>query len=276
MLILLVATVALAQGEKYEIGLGSFTKGHPKIDPRVVGGVAAAAGEFPYQVSLHLAGPLLSSHYCGGSIISESVVLTAGHCVTEVNIGLLQHVEILAGLISQSNPGNNVQTTRVERTIVNPDFAGGVNPNDLAIHIVSTPFKFNSFVAPIALPLNGSVPSGTVTLSGWGSTSHTQLPTMPDILQKVELPIVPYDECAASVEGQGTPLDETMVCTGPLTGGYGACSGDSGGPLVSGTGANRTLVGVVSWGFIPCAQAGVPSVFTRTSAHLEFIQSNMS
>lgn len=49
----------------------------------------------------------------------------------------------------------------------------------------------------------------------------------------MDKPIVPYDECVKVLGGAGaTPLHPTNICTGPLTGGVGACSGDSGGPLV--------------------------------------------
>lgn len=46
-------------------------------DPRIVGGKDALSAQFPYQVSLRRHG----SHNCGGSIISEWFILTAGHCV---------------------------------------------------------------------------------------------------------------------------------------------------------------------------------------------------
>jgi trypsin len=42
----------------------------------IVGGVAAAAGEFPFIVSLQVSG----SHFCGGSLLNANTVVTAGHC----------------------------------------------------------------------------------------------------------------------------------------------------------------------------------------------------
>ena len=44
----------------------------------IVGGAAAKAGEAPYQVSLQRP----SSHFCGGSIISDIWIVTAAHCGT--------------------------------------------------------------------------------------------------------------------------------------------------------------------------------------------------
>jgi secreted trypsin-like serine protease len=44
---------------------------------KIVGGTLAATGQFPWQAGLYLDG----SGFCGGSLISSNVVLTAAHCV---------------------------------------------------------------------------------------------------------------------------------------------------------------------------------------------------
>ena len=82
-------------------------------------------------------------------------------------------------------------------------------------------------VKPIALPKSESIPEGQSTLSGWGSTSTSNNPVMPNTLQKAELPVIDLKTCLKAIkeiESGDVPLHETNVCTGPLDGGYSACS----------------------------------------------------
>lgn len=52
------------------------------IQPRIVSGSYASRRQFPYQVGLSL-GVSELYFWCGGSVISDRYVLTAGHCVEE-------------------------------------------------------------------------------------------------------------------------------------------------------------------------------------------------
>lgn len=234
---------------------------------RIVGGQDASVGEFPYQVSLQLVILVISSHSCGGSIISPTTILTAAHCITEVpNIG---YYKAVAGDHNLNVEEGTEQGIRVDKSIVHPDYQGGVAPNDVAVMLLRSPLTFNARVGPIALPTPGAIPQGQAVLSGWGSVSTSLLPTLPAVLQTALVPIVPMEECKAAV-GSEAPLASTNVCTGPLTGGLSACSGDSGGPLAQ----NGTVIGIVSWGYIPCGSVNAPSVFTRVSAFVDWIKEN--
>lgn len=82
---------------------------------------------------------------------------------------------------------------------------------------------------------------------------------MSAILQTVTKPTISLDQCRQLVAAH--LLDNSNLCTGPLTGGVSACGGDAGGPVVQ----NHVLVGVVSWGISPCGRRNAPSVCVRTS-----------
>ena len=48
---------------------------------QIVGGTDAAPGELPYQVSFYDTKSGYNFHFCGASVYSENVIITAGHCV---------------------------------------------------------------------------------------------------------------------------------------------------------------------------------------------------
>lgn len=55
------------------------------LDSRIIGGMPADISEAPYQVALLLDVYDIGLHYlaCGGSIITENVVISSAHCVDE-------------------------------------------------------------------------------------------------------------------------------------------------------------------------------------------------
>lgn len=47
--------------------------------------------------------------------------------------------------------------------------------------------------------------------------------TVSNVLQKVDLPTVPYKECKNDYKNVNTVVEDTMICAGPKEGGKSAC-----------------------------------------------------
>lgn len=238
------------------------------LSNRVVHGENANENQFPHQLSLQLNyGAGFFQHICGASIISSEWIITAGHCVTEVPPGTFR---VKAGILNLSQSSG--QTIDVDRFIVHPKYNGGVNPNDIALMKLAKPLELNEGVQIIRLASEDY--TGESTISGWGSISTTNNPNYPDTLQTAKLNAISYQDCANALTklfGTSYPMDKiSNVCTLDSSN-KGACSGDSGGPLTIGSGDNLRLLGVVSWGVVPCGYPGAPSVFTRVSSFRDFV-----
>ncbi|XP_043240281.1 uncharacterized protein LOC122390899 [Amphibalanus amphitrite] len=67
-------------------------------------------------------------------------------------------------------------------------------------------------------------------------------------------------------------LKSTKLCAGTEQGDMDVCSGDSGGPMVlQQKDGSFVLVGVVSLGLYDCGVPGIPSIYSRVSAYLQWI-----
>jgi secreted trypsin-like serine protease len=55
-------------------------KQEEKIGGRIIGGNAARAGQFPFAAAISVQ-TANSKFFCGGSLLTQKHVLTAGHCV---------------------------------------------------------------------------------------------------------------------------------------------------------------------------------------------------
>jgi len=228
---------------------------------RIVGGQPATEGQLPYQVSVQT---ISGSHFCGGSIISSHVVVTAAHCVLGDSP---RDIRIVAGELDRSSASGHEQTVNVIRIAVHEKYNSPSRFfNDIALLFLSNtnPLIFNDYVKPVPLPTQEQQTNGSIIVSGWGATQ--QGGGLPNVLQWVELPTVDDAKCAQQYSDE--TLDAHMLCAGFDQGGKDSCQGDSGGPLVSTDGGY--LAGIVSWGY-GCAQAGYPGVNTEVSYFIDWI-----
>jgi secreted trypsin-like serine protease/subtilisin family serine protease len=245
----------------------------PVVDTRIVGGSAAAAGAWPWQVqlSINYGG---STYLCGGALLSNQWVLTAAHCIEKAGATLNPSaVTVRAGSLTLSSGG---QTVAVSRIIKHESYSASTKDNDIAMLQLSSPVALSSAVN-VVKPLLASQESilaatnilGTVT--GWGATSSGG--SISSVLLQVQVPLWTSADCAA-MTANGSSITNNMICAGYLSGGKDSCQGDSGGPLVVPNGpSGYALAGIVSWGY-GCAAANAPGVYTRVANYTAWLQSN--
>jgi secreted trypsin-like serine protease len=146
--------------------------------------------------------------------------------------------------------------------------------NDIAILNFASLISIGGNVQAATLPAsNANDYAGTTcVISGWGRTDATN--QLPNILQKVSIPVITTAQCSAAMSGVGgANIWDNHICVQDPRGAVGACNGDSGGPL----NCPGAVAGVTSWvvssGGGACLPA-YPSVYTRTGAYLGWIAAN--
>jgi secreted trypsin-like serine protease len=256
------------------VAVSAVTAGHARAqtptpaEPRIVGGMLASRGQFPWQVEVR---NTVTFGFCGGSVIAPAAILTAAHCVDDASAS---SIRVVAGVLRLDETG---QTRGVSQINVHKDWDRDIN-NDIAVLELSSPVTLGGDVAAIA-PLTSAqgslvAPGQMTRVSGWGSTVENG--TVSNDLRFADVPVVSQTECAADYAPGSIINANRHLCAGFASGGVDSCQGDSGGPLVVRDGSGVFFqAGIVSFGN-GCARPGFPGVYTRVSNYLSFIQPFLS
>jgi secreted trypsin-like serine protease len=246
------------------------------IDNFIVGGSDAVQGVWKWQLSQERLGSAWS-HSCGASLLTPTKALSASHCVDGTTPSA---VRVIAGLYDRGyTPGSQTSncasyTTHERYQVDSPTYS-----NDISIINLVTPIVLGGNIDVLTLPPDNSNQFvGTVcTITGWGRTSASN--SLPNILQQANISPISTVECASRMTSvSGTEVWDGHICLYDTANNIGSCNGDSGGPLNCPNPAGGYWVaGVTSWGISSglgvCLQE-YPSVYTRTSYYLAWINSN--
>ncbi|XP_053546310.1 chymotrypsin-C [Bombina bombina] len=248
--------------------------GVPTYQPilsRVVGGHDVRANSWPWQISLQYQGTSAWGHTCGGTLIASNWVLTAAHCISSSRT-----YRVVLGKNSLQTEEEGSVIISPETIIVHESWNSFLIVNDIALIKLSQPVVFSDKIQAACLPADGELLANNYPcyVTGWGRL-YTNGP-IADNLQQALLPVVDHATCSQR-DWWGTQVKATMVCAGG-DGIVSGCNGDSGGPLnCQASDGSWSVHGVVSFGSgLRCNYAKKPTVFTRVSAYIDWINQKIA
>lgn len=214
----------------YECGVPDYNR--PPGIGLVINGRVADRGQFPWLAAYYHNG---NEFKCGGSLISNKIVVTAAHCIYEKKNSIMRKAEDATMFLGRYNLNSKEETavfSAVTEFMVHPEWNQDDDrfDADIAIAVLTKTIVFNSFVKPICMWTATSDFTDLVgkngVVAGWGKTEQSAVPT--PIPKWTEIPVVDTITCLQSSPYFSAITSGRTFCGGKTVKGEGPCSGDSG------------------------------------------------
>ncbi|XP_024600166.1 serine protease 53 isoform X2 [Neophocaena asiaeorientalis asiaeorientalis] len=223
-------------------------------------------GEWPWQASVRRQG----AHICSGSLVADSWVLTAAHCLEKATVTELHSWSVVLGSLNHEGLSPGAEEVGVTALQLPRGYKHYSQGSDLALLRLAHPVAHT----PLCLPQPAHrFPFGTYCwATGWDQDND-----VPRALRNIHLRLIsrPTCNCLYNRLHQrllASPARPEMLCGGPQPGMQGPCQGDSGGPvLCREPDGHWVQAGIISFA-IDCAQEDTPVLLTDVTAHSSWLQ----
>ncbi|GAV02253.1 hypothetical protein RvY_12844 [Ramazzottius varieornatus] len=266
------------------------------VPMRILGGLEAFQTEICWQVAIMVDG----KYVCGGAAINSRFVVTAGHCLNDVEN--LKQVTVITGTSDLKKPGRCTETFQVSDVIFNDNYDPRTLVFDFAVIKLSSPITNSNCTCRVCIPdtskpLENPEASGTLEciVTGYGTTEAGKSPADVGPLNIGRVSVIPEStadpKCSnrmhtSSMIPSTFFVDDSMLCAigedpNKITD---TCDLDGGSPLACKLHSEAevyTLVGLSSWG-LPCGsnvvrnsadqEVRIPTVYSRVRSVAKWIE----
>lgn len=180
----------------------------PQTKPSNITNEKTSSVQIPWHVGIYKMNGKSFTLECGGTIVSERVVISVAHCFWDPTLGRVRSVSQFRVVGGKTSITYSSATDRKAQYLEIKDIKipGGLTEyldSDIALVLLNKNFNFKAHIAPVCLPNSLSIDhliGYTGLLPGWNF--YNQFGQVNSNLQTIELTAIQKEQCLASAISQ--------------------------------------------------------------------------